>query len=190
MPRPASQAGPDIKRIMGNMAGAVTKGSRNTVTGSAMAAKKVHTAAIAKVAGADMRLSGVGKAKGRVGGGKINVNFKVSGNGGNVSGIIRPTGPIQLIENDTKGRVIRSAYSKGKARKGFVGPTIGGQFSGGGRGGKAVLNIPGVGFRRSVRHPGTKGQHPWEKGRKLAEPVIRRAMSKQTTHIIKGAMGL
>ena len=69
-------------------------------------------------------------------------------------------------------------------RKGFVGPASAGQFTGGRN---AAVNIPGVGFRRSARHPGTTGQHPWRKGATKAAPVIRKTMSSRTASIVKKA---
>jgi hypothetical protein len=104
---------------------------------------------------------------------------------GGASGFISATGPLQIINNDTAGHVIRSAYSKGRRRKGFVGPTASGQFRGDAR---AVLNIPGIGFRRSARHPGTKGKNTWERGRQKAEPQIVKTMRKNTTAALSAAL--
>ncbi len=178
--------GPDFGKVVTNLTGSIQKGRVTTVSSSALKAKTVQEAALRAASGGDMVLSGANRAKGRKGGAKLGVRFKLEGGTGNPSALLAATGPVQLVENNTSGHVIRSAYASGAGRKGFIGPTAG-QFGGGGRGGKAVLRIPGVGFRRSARHPGTKGKKPWANGRKAAEPVIRKSMSQQTFNIIKGA---
>lgn len=53
--------------------------------------------------------------------------------------LVKATGPYQLIERDTRG------HAEPKARRR-----------------RTVLDIPEIGFRRSVHHPGTKGRHPFE----------------------------
>jgi len=137
--------------------------------------------------GGDLRLSGVGRRKGRPGGAKIGARYDIRSAGGNkVRAEVKAVGPVPLIANDTAGRVIRSAWAKGRARRGFVGPTVSGQFGGGRR---AVLNIPGIGFRRSVRHPGTKGKDTWRKGRRGAEPKVTRIMRSETAAIVKRGFG-
>lgn len=78
-------------------------------------------------------LSGVGKRGAKVG--AKTEPLRVG------SAIVKATGPYQLIERDTAGhREPRAGRAK-----------------------RRVLLIPGVGYRRSVHHPGTKGKHPFEK---------------------------
>lgn len=184
MAKAAGITGPDLAGLMVNMGKAVGAGSKATVSTAALAAKRIHEREIARVAGNDMSLSGVGAAKGRKGNTKVGVRFKLEGDSNAPQAFIKATGPLHIVERDTDGHVIRSAYSKGKRRKGFVGPATAGQFSGGRN---AAVNIPGVGFRRSARHPGTTGQHPWRKGTVKAAPVIRKTMSGRTATIIKKA---
>lgn len=81
------------------------------------------------------RLSGVGRRGARVG-----VRFDVRGKT-NPTALIRATGPVHLIERDTRPHKIAPRGKKAK-----------------------VLSIPGVGPRASAKHPGTKGKHPWERG--------------------------
>jgi len=188
--------GPKLGAGLVKMARAIESASKDTVNTSALRAKVVQEKAIASVAGSDMSLSGANKAKGRPGGVKVGVRYKLEMRGSSPQAFLRATGPLQLIENNTAGHVIRSAYTSGAARKGFIGPGASGQFSTA-RGGnfigptvsnrRGVISIPGVGFRRSARHPGTTGQHPWRKGRKLAEPIIQQSMSKRTFNVVKGA---
>jgi hypothetical protein len=129
--------------------------------------------------GGDGRLSGVGKSGARLG-----VRSKPEGTAANGRFFISATGPWQIIENDTGGRVIRSRYARGRRRKGFIGPVAAGQFKGGDR---AVLNIPGVGFRRSARHPGTKGKKPWARGVASAKPYVTREVENRTVTAIRKA---
>lgn len=184
MGKASGVTGPDLAGLMVNISKAIGTGSKATVSTAALAAKRIHERDIERVAGSDMALSGVNAAKGRKGNTKVGVRFTLEGNANTPEAFIKATGPLQLVERNTSGHVIRSAYSKGKSRKGFVGPTRAGQFSGGSN---AVINIPGIGFRRSARHPGTTGQHPWRKGTVKAAPVIRKAMAGRTASIIKKA---
>lgn len=95
---------------------------------------------IAAESGGDSRLSGVGKS-----GAKVGAKYTVRG-GENVTGLVTATGPLQLIERDTKPHVeIPKRASSSRRRSG---PT--------------VLSTP-YGPRRSVQHPGTKGSHPFER---------------------------
>lgn len=148
--------------------------------------------------GGDMALSGVNAARGRGGNAKVGAAFKVEKRGASPAGVITATGPLQIINNDTSGRVIRSAYlygRRGARRRGFVGPVLPGTYSAR-RGGfigpvasqKAVLNIPGIGFRLSARHPGTTGKNTWQRGSTEARPAVTKAMQQRTFNTIKGAV--
>lgn len=189
--------GPKIGAGLTKMAKTIEGSSVATVTASADRAAKIHEAKIRSDSGGDGMLSGVGAAKGRPGNAKVGVRVKVDKRKTRPSALIAATGPLQIINNDTAGRVIRSAYTYGKSRKGFEGPTLPGQFSarkknmiGPVLSNKAVLNIPGIGFRASARHPGTKGKKTWQAGGKVAAPVIRKSMSQRTFNVMKGAARL
>lgn len=197
MAKQMRSAGGDIARRMQKLAATIEGGSVDTVKASAEVAKREQLVRMRRDSGGDLKLSGVGAAKGRGGNAPIGVSYRVkkeSGIGVGATAFVQATGPLQIINNDTAGRVIRSAYSKGRAtvsrrtvaRRGFVGPVLPGQFSEGGR--RAVLNIPGIGYRRSARHPGTKGKQTWQLGRRDAEPKIAKSMSKRTTTTIKRGM--
>lgn len=78
-------------------------------------------------------LSGVGKA-----GAVVGVKAEpIRGDGM----IVKVTGPYQLIERDTAEHLEPRPSKLGKT----------------------ALNIPGVGYRRFAKHPGTKGKHPFER---------------------------
>lgn len=114
--------------------------------------------------GGDLSLSGVNKSKGRAGGAKIDAKSKLLRAGKhNVTAEVRAVGPVPLIDANTKPRRIASAYAGGTraARSVAFGPVLPGANRGGRR---AVLKTP-FGFRRSVRHPGTKGKGTWNKGK-------------------------
>lgn len=69
------------------------------------------------------------------------------------------TGPVQLIESDTKAhRIPRDKVGRGRNQ----------------RANKKIVVIPGVGPKAYVNHPGTQGKHPWLKGLAVAEPALTR----------------
>lgn len=107
------------------------------------------------------RLSGVGLK-----GAKIGVGFNVKGTRGGGTSLIKMRGPAHLIERDTKAHAIAPR-----------------------RRGKKALATP-FGPRASVKHPGTKGKHPWEKGSTRALPVARQIISRHMRSSLKEAFRL
>jgi len=187
----ATLKGPNIGARIGRLAQTVEKGSFDTLSRAADKGKSEQMKVIRQHSGGDYRMSGVGRAKGRAGNARVGANYRVTKT--KMEAFIKATGPLHLLENDTRGRVIRSAYQTGKYRRAsrgsggammsqFIGPALPGSTFRGGR--RAVLNIPGVGFRRSARHRGTRGKQTWTLGRKKAEPVIAKTMSGRTTSVI------
>lgn len=71
-------------------------------------------------------------------GARVGVVVQESRNG---DWLVKVTGPYQLIERNTRAHREPAA---GRRRR------------------KAML-IPGIGYRRSVHHPGTRGKHPFER---------------------------
>ncbi len=99
------------------------------------------------------RLRNVGK------GARLGVRVVTLGTGMRTIGIVKASGPWQIIEYDTRPHPIpRLKGSRGKK----YGPAFGGQ-------GKAIA-FNGI-VRRTVWHPGTKGQYPFHKGAALARPL-------------------
>jgi hypothetical protein len=94
------------------------------------------------------KLSGVGRS-----GTRVDVRYDAAPSG---DYLVHAVGPYQLIERDTHGHRIPRARGR-RAR---------------------VLHIPGVGYRRSVHHPGTKGKHPFERAVRefegKAAPIVQR----------------
>lgn len=93
------------------------------------------------------RLRGVGK-KGAAVGARYDVKGKTA--------TVQATGPVQLIERDTK------AHTEGPKVK----------SKGKGKGGKRALSWGGGDFASAVvSHPGTKGKHPFAKGIEAGTPA-------------------
>jgi hypothetical protein len=106
--------------------------------------------------GGDLRLSRVRSGRGAT----VGVEINVVGAGGRASARVTGTGPVLLVEDDTRRHRQPFQYS-GRY-------TIGaGQVTRRGTAAKRLrakrkgfIYIPGVGFRQSVNHPGTKGKRP------------------------------
>jgi hypothetical protein len=183
-------SGPKIGAHFLKMARTIEGASVETVTAAAAKAADEQNDRIRRDSGGDGVLSNVGAGNNRAGGTKVGVRVKVDKSKSRPSALIAATGPLQIINNDTAGHVIRSTRAKGRGRKGFVGPTLPGQFGRGKQVGpslRPVINIPGVGARASARHPGTKGKNTWQDGRRKAEPIIAKAMRQTTFNVVKGA---
>lgn len=93
------------------------------------------------------KLRGVGKR-----GAKVGVRYDLKAN----SAYVRATGPLHLLERNTKAHRIPRQRKTTRAKK-------------------RLLVIPGVGVRAFADHPGTRGKHPWAKGVAAARPVQERA---------------
>lgn len=107
-------------------------------------------------------------------------------------------GPLHLVERDTKAhgeprnarrraKYQRARDAKGriikKGQAGYVAPVLLKKA------GFRVLNIPGIGYRASVKHPGTKGKHPF--GRAVASYVTsKKATSIYSRHVRKVLRGI
>lgn len=126
--------------------------------GAAFQVKKAVQVELRKVAPSG-RLSGVGKSGARVG-----VRYQRMGRD---AFLVKMTGPAHLIERDTDPHTIgpkRSRQRKAKGRRTAV-----------------ALNGE---FRAVVRHPGTRGQHPWEKGVKRSGQPVRKDFAKSVAGLL------
>jgi hypothetical protein len=196
MARDIGQLPKDIQRKLESIDREMQRRQRTAIKKAGERAAEVQRSRIARDTGGDSRLSGVNKSKGRAGNAAVGVRVRVHGGGGDVVSVeLLATGPLQIINNPTAGHVIRSAYVKGRSankRKGtslrsFIGPVAPGQTRADERG---VINIPGVGFRRSARHPGTKGKGTWQKGRSDALPEVVRVLGREMDEAFRrGARG-
>ncbi len=104
-------------------------------------------------------LSNVGRTGARVG---ARVEVLRNGNGA----IVEAIGPYQLIERDTRAHPIPRRRRK-----------------------QRVLVIPGIGFRRSVSHPGTRGRHPFERAVKSATPKVTAVYQRQLVLAVAKTFG-
>jgi hypothetical protein len=134
---------------------------RDTVQKTALHVTTVVRRSIVSVAGGDSRLSGAGRR-----GAKVGARFDVK-TGGRSSALVRATGPLQLVERDTKAHSI----PKSRRRK------------------RRVLHIPGIGFRAVVHHPGTKGKHPFERGVDAALPAVPKIVQGTVSQAMRKAFG-
>jgi hypothetical protein len=116
-----------------------------------------------RATGGDMRLSrarsvAAARRGGGGGGQRVDVRVKLVGAGKRAEAIVKPVGPVSLVEAPTRAHRIPRGYSPGYSmdrrrkaqRRGFIW-------------------IPGVGFRTGASHPGTRGKRP-----------VRRAMESHS----------
>ena len=189
--------GPDFTKILADTARTVERGTTGVLVDAALEGKRIHQRFVARDSGGDSRLSGVGRAKGKAGNRRITVRFTDPDerSPSDVSTFLTFRGPLPLIATDTPGHIVSSAYLKGSGRRGTSRKGIGrvGQMQGPGLFGttlrgdrRAVLNIPGIGYRRTARHPGTRSKGTWEDGRKAAEPVMRRTIEEGVFRLMGG----
>jgi len=94
--------------------------------------------------GGDLRLSRVRSGRGA----RINLSIKAEGAGRSARSIVVPTGPIMLVETDTKPHRQPFAYTYNRRVKA--------------RGRTGVIRTPGVGrgVYARTQHPGTSGKRP------------------------------
>jgi hypothetical protein len=110
----------------------------------ALRSKNLLLNELTKAIGSDHRMSRVGRKGARLG-----VRYDVKGTD-NATALVRATGPWQLIEGPTKPHEITSKAGRR------------------GRGRRKPISTP-YGPRMSAQHPGTRGKHPWQKGKAKAE---------------------
>jgi hypothetical protein len=112
--------------------------------------------------GGDLRLSRARSIRAARTGGtgqRVDVKVVVFGSGRRAEAHVRPVGPVSLVEGPTRRHRIPRARSGRYAMAGE-------QLAGGGiarrrkADRRAFIWIPGVGFRSSANHPGTKGKRP------------------------------
>ena len=126
----------------------------------------------------DLRLSGVGK-----GGARINVRYTRAIE----HVLVKATGPWQFIEYDTKPHVITSKGLRGTRKSRAAAVTAGTPLRRRTKASPTRLNINGS-FRAYVKHPGTKGQHPFRDGAKRAQPELPQVAAKVYRQAITRAL--
>lgn len=146
----------DLERKFQALGVAVKDLPKTQVREAALIVKASTLGFINPASGGDLRLSGVGKK-----GARVNVRFTLAGSTLEPTARVKATGPLQLIENDTKAGVRPRKRRSGRGSKRFVGP-IQGYF-----------------------HPGTKGKHPWFKGVEAARPPVAKLFQSQTSTLLR-----
>lgn len=172
MARDISQLPADLKRKADSIERSMARSYRDATRKAANAAKLVQEQRIAADSGGDSRLSGVNKRRGRAGGAKVGARVRMLREGaGGATAAVLASGPLQLIANPTKAHKIASAFRSSGSRQ-------------------PVINIPGVGYRRSAQHPGTRGRDTWRKARDGALDDAGRAVGREIDDAFrKGARG-
>ncbi len=130
----------------------VERGQKAAVNAGALHITTHLRATIAAASG-DSVLSGVGKK-----GAKVGARYNVRGTTKDPDALITATGPLHLLERDTK-----AGYRQWKTRRSR-------RLSGG-----------LAGPRMAMGHPGTQGKAPFAKGVAAAQPTIGRVMHKAFT---------
>lgn len=152
-----SSVGRDLGRKFDRMGSEVHRAVPSAVRAGALALTTAVRAEIQRATG-DGRLSGVGRNGARVG-----ARFDQRGPN---QAVVKATGPLHLIERDTKPRTIQP-----KKR----------------RGAKALRLADGS-FVASAQHPGTKGKHPFAKGIQKGRPAAERAVRNPVSLALKKGM--
>lgn len=117
--------------------GALEKAQARGVRRAALHVTRAVRGEIRAATNGDMEMSGVG-----VRGVRVGARYDVRGTV-NPTAMIRATGPLHLIERDTRPREIKTRKRRGK---------------------KALRLADGRFVTGTVQHPGTKGKRPFAKG--------------------------
>ncbi len=135
----------DVAKMANRLPAELQRAQLRGVSKAALTVTQGIRSEIRAVTGGSNRLSGVGRRGARVG-----ARYDVKGSI-NPTALIIATGPMQLLEHDTRPHGITP-----KRRR---------------RGGRAkALKLTNGQFARSAQHPGTKAKTPFEKGWKRTAP--------------------
>ena len=148
---------------VGRMPEAIREGQAAGVRKAALQMTRAIRGEIRVASGADSRLSGVGRRGVRVGA-RFDVRGKV-----NPTALIRATGPLQLIERDTKAHDIgpRRKYARGSRKK------------------KPAIKFGGR-YAPGVRHPGTRGRAPFARGVERTRDLPATIIDSEIWRRVKG----
>lgn len=146
---------------------ALVEATPRAVRAGAEVLEHAARANVAQATGGDSRLSRVRSGKGAA----IALRVRTVGTGSRTRAEVVPTGPIMLVERDTRRHREpfqyvsertggRRSYSMARRRKAARSP---------------LMNIPGIGWRRRVNHPGTKGKRPVQRAFRAAGDDAGRA---------------
>lgn len=177
------KTGDQFARQMVTLGNRLERNVAGSVGRAALVLKTSVEANMRAAVGADLRMSGVGKT-----GAKVGVRYDVKGRT-NPTALLRATGPAHLIERDTRAHTIipktvgrtQGSRTKGArlaAKQNLYDALFGGTVSGATK--PLMLGNTGR-FAYRVRHPGTRGKHPFEHGINRAAPVAQRVLATAAT---------
>lgn len=135
---------------------------RETVEVSSLYAKEELTDAVRYMAGADQRISNVGKR-----GARVSVRYDLGHTPEGFASRVYAVGPLQIVENRTSAHTIPKRTKRGKIRKG-----------------KKRLTTP-YGTFTSVDHPGTSGKHKFKQAMDYVLRQIDRRMIDEAKEVIR-----
>ena len=150
----------DVARMTTRLPDELAKAQRRGVQRGALHVTRGIRDEVRAATGGDMKLSGVGRKGARVG-----AKYTLGG-GSNPTALIKATGPMQLLEHNTRPHII-------KPRK---------------RRGAKALALRGGGFAAAVRHPGTTAKKPFEKGYLKTRGDTGRIYDREIQAGIRGAL--
>jgi len=120
------------------MASSLPKATEAATAKAALGVTSEARDEIRKDSGGDMVLSGMGA--------KVGARYEVLKAGSHSAAIVRATGPLQILESDTKPHPIVAGSGRRTRRR---------------KGAKALLTPYGP--RANVQHPGTTGKRTWSR---------------------------
>lgn len=152
-----SRSGHQLAGKIAKAAASLSEAERAGVRAAALTATRIIRGEIRSVVSSG-RLSGVGRRGARVG-----ARFDVWKSAKDPSALVRATGPLHLVENDTAPHKITPRRRRGRRR---------------------ALRLADGGFARSVNHPGTKGRSPFARGAANAAAPAAAAFRQEISKMI------
>ncbi len=153
----------EASRRLAGFAGKLQAVQRAAVEAAALEVTRSIRSEVGHAVGGDMRMSGVGRR-----GAKVGAFYNLLGHK-NPTAMILARGPLHLVERDTKPhRIPKQRDRRARTRR---------------------VNIPGVGWRMSANHPGTRGKHPFERGAEKGVPRATRAFAAETFGAFRRTFG-
>jgi hypothetical protein len=116
------------------------------------------------------RLRGVGRFnRGKRQGARVGVKYDVKDAGTRSTAIVQATGPLHLIERNTKAHTIPRTVTTKRLRTAAGRLSHKRESTGRAVSGRRVLYVGGRFVTGPIRHPGTKGKHPFARAVKRVE---------------------
>lgn len=181
----------DFAKFAVGMANLATGLPHDMEVATEKSALKLTTAArasIARAAGGDSRMSGMGSAglRGK-GGAKVGAGYTMSAagvHGRSPSALVALRGPLWILDNPTKGHQIAPKVKKGRAnslqRSMFIAASEG-RFAG-----IKPLRFKDGSFRFGAKHPGTRGKRSFWSAVERTQPQMSRIFQAELVKAMSG----